>query len=167
MIKITRALKNAFVSCLDLRILVLMFVPLLLALIVGFVLFLTLGTVWIASLSESMQHSSVAGYLNGSWISPDLIGIASSVFAVVLVVLLIVPVAYLAAVIIVSIILMPILISIVAKKNFPTLEKKKGGTIAGNIWNTLKASSVYFFLLVITLPLWLIPGVAVVLPVLL
>ncbi|MBC7370856.1 MAG: EI24 domain-containing protein [Bdellovibrionaceae bacterium] len=167
MTNIGRALKDAFVSCLDIRILFLLLVPLLLTLLVGVVLFATLGTVWVASLSESMQHSTLATQVFGAWSSSDVFGIATSVIAVALVVLLFLPIAYLVTVVIVSIVLMPILLRIVGLKYYPTLQKKYGGSALGNIWNTLKAGGVYSVLLIVTMPLWLIPGGAILVPILL
>ena len=165
MTNISRALKNALVSCIDSKILFLLFVPLLLALAIGILLFVSVGTIWIASLSDYMQHSAAAGYLNGTWISSDAIGMATSLTAAVLVVLLIFPVAYVLAVILVSILLMPMILRILERSHYPGLLKKRGGSAVGNVWNTLKSSLIYAVLLILTLPLWLIPGGAVLVPI--
>jgi len=167
--KIFRAIKQSVEACTDLRILALLFVPFLLAAVIAVALFFTLGTLGIAMMSGGLEHSWLAQYLTEKWqiLSTSAFSSASYVITVVLVILILLPLSYLLAVIVVSIFLMPIILKILDEKTFKNLQKKHGGTIRGNIWNTLKTGSVYFILLLGSLPLWFFPGFAVCVPVLL
>jgi CysZ protein len=61
----------------------------------------------------------------------------------------------------------PPVVKYLAKRDFPALaENGEAGTITG-LWVTLKAVIIFLIGWLITLPLWLIPGMALVLPVLL
>jgi CysZ protein len=165
--RVPRALKQALESCLDVRILLLLFVPFFLAVVFAVILFLTAGTLWVASLSGWFQHTQFAEHLNQQWQLAGMVNSVSYIITLLLVVLITLPLAYVLSVMVVSVFLMPILLHILDQKGFSVLQKKRGGTVLGNLWNTLKASAVYMILLVGTLPFWLFPGFAIVLPVVL
>lgn len=153
----------------DARILLLLFTPFFLALILGIALFFTLGTWWVEVASSGIENSVVADYLSREWqlIEASTLSSISHILLLVLTALVLLPVAYLLSVILTSLVLLPFILRILEKKNFSMLEKKHGGRFTVSVWNTLKVSGIYFLMLVITLPLWLVPGLAIVVPVLL
>lgn len=167
--KIFRAFRQAFRSCWDPSVLMLLFVPFLLGLLISGILFFTFGTLWVSHWSETLGHSMVMEYLTQKWaLVKDSTAVSFSYFVLVIFVLLILlPLSYLLAVILVSLFLMPLVIKKVQRQKFPHLEKKFGGNLAENLWNTLKTSVIYVFLLVLTLPLWFIPGAMIGIPVML
>lgn len=59
------------------------------------------------------------------------------------------------------------MVKTIAEKDYPQLVIKGYGRTAGSLWNLLWASFLYIFLWVITLPLWLVPGAQVLLPIML
>jgi hypothetical protein len=62
---------------------------------------------------------------------------------------------------------MPLLIGRIQKNHFPNLEKKKGGSVVGSIFNSLKATSLYLCFFILTIPLLIIPGMQILLPLIL
>ena len=82
-----------------------------------------------------------------------------------LLVFLFVPVVLMTAVLIVSIVSMPVMVAHVGERDYPQLERRKGGTFAGSLWNGLLAVALLALLFALTLPLWLIPIFWPVLPI--
>ncbi len=164
MTKVFRALKQALESCLDVRILFLLFVPFFVAMMIAVVLFFSVGTVWVTSLSGSVEQMALFKYVSETWQLSEAVHAFSYVVAIVLIFLLVLPVGYLGAILLVSIFLMPILLKIIEQKEFYSLEKKHGGSLSGNALNTIKAGTSYFLLLFLTLPLWILPGMAILIP---
>ncbi|HEY8270995.1 MAG TPA: EI24 domain-containing protein, partial [Pseudobdellovibrionaceae bacterium] len=137
--------------------------------IIGLVLFFTLGTWSIAQVSGGLEQSWFMQYILQKWslMNHETAASISYFIFFLFAILLIIPLSYLLSVLLVSQLLLPSILKIIEKKDFPELEKKKGGSLSYGFWNTLKASGVYLISLVVTLPLWLFPGFAVVWPVLL
>lgn len=84
-----------------------------------------------------------------------------------LIVLLLVPLAYTTALLITAIFAMPAMVRHVAKRDYPDLEMRRGGTFAGSVWNSLFAVVIFTVMWVATLPLWLFPAFAWLIPLLL
>ncbi len=80
---------------------------------------------------------------------------------------LFVPVVLMTAVLIISVVSMPAMVAHVGERDYPRLERRKGGTLAGSGWNALVALALFMLLFAITLPLWLLPLLWPVLPVVL
>ena len=128
--------------------------------------------VTVAVFSWSIAVGSIMGYIEGlGWVG-DRIGasvwVASIVLLLVklLVVLAFVPLFYVTTAVLVATIALPLMLDRVARRDYADLEQRRGGSNTGSIGNTL--ASLLWFVLVMTasLPLWLIPGVALVAPVL-
>jgi len=106
-------------------------------------------------------------YGTNSWTARwDLTG-AAAVFAVVVVLMLLAPVIIITALLIAAVFAMPILVNHVARRDYPNLERRKGGTLFGSVWNASVAIGLFLVLWVITIPLWLLGPVAALLPLLL
>ena len=93
--------------------------------------------------------------------------LAGAIFVKVVLGLLLIPLIYGTAMFIVAVFALPLMLERVAAKDYPELERHNGGTLAGSIGNALVAVLVFLFGWIVTLPLWLIPGMGIVLPVLL
>ena len=82
-----------------------------------------------------------------------------------LLLLLIAPAVLATAMLLSAIFAMPVLVSHVARREFPGLERRAGGTFVGSIVNAVVAVLAFALLWLVTLPLWLFLGpLAVVLP---
>ena len=84
-------------------------------------------------------------------------GAATLVAANVALLLLFVPLVYLTALFILGVFGMQKMVDHVAQRSFPTLERKRGGGVAGSVWNGLGALAGMALLFLVTLPLWLLP----------
>ncbi len=81
--------------------------------------------------------------------------------------LALIPLILMTSMLIATVFAMPVLLKHVAGQSFPALERRASGTFVGSLWNAVAAVFVFLALWVVTLPLWLIPPLAVVLPLLL
>ena len=91
-----------------------------------------------------------------------------SEFSVAIALLLIVPpLVQATALLITATVAMPVMVNFVAARDYAQLERRRGGTVAGSVWNALWATLLYLLLWLVTLPLWLFGIPAVVLPILL
>lgn len=86
---------------------------------------------------------------------------------VALLISLLLPAIYVTSLVFAAIFAMPLIVKFVAERDYPDLEMKHGGSFAGGVWNGLAAAFAYLLFWVITLPLWLIPFGAIVVPTLL
>ncbi len=167
--KVFRALRQSFEACFDFRILVLVFVPFLLALLIAGMVFFTVGTWWIASAAGAIQNSWLSEFVSQKWhiLSEGTLSSVYSIVMILLAMLVILPVSYLLAILLVSMVLLPFILKIIGAKSFPNLGKMRGGSNFVSVMNSLKVGFIYFALLVVSLPLWLLPGLAIVVPVIL
>jgi hypothetical protein len=92
---------------------------------------------------------------------------AAGVLAVVVIVILLTPAIIITSLLIAAVFAMPVLVSHVARHNYPQLERRRGGTVLGSAWNAFVASGLFLLLWVVTIPLWLLGPIAAVLPLLL
>ena len=75
--------------------------------------------------------------------------------------LLSVPLALGTAVLILESIALPMILEKVAKAEYPTIERRKGGSQLQSLRNTLASFLMALGIAVVTLPLWLVPGLGV------
>lgn len=95
------------------------------------------------------------------------LGIFKSMFVFFLIFGVLWPIVASTAVMLASLYATPAVVSFLVKTDFPHLEKRGDASVFRGIWVALKSVLVFLLVWVCTLPLWLIPGVALVLPVLL
>lgn len=70
------------------------------------------------------------------------------------------PVIYLTAALLVSVFAIPLMLERVGARDYADLEQRRGGSNVGSVANALLAGLVFAGLLILSLPLWLIPGAA-------
>lgn len=100
-----------------------------------------------------------------SFVPLDL-GDAALIAAHVLLFLLFVPLVYLTALFILGVFGMQQMVDHVAARSFPRLERRRGGGAAGSGWNAFVALAGMAGLLLASLPLWILPPLWPVIPVL-
>jgi CysZ protein len=114
--------------------------------------------VWLAAvLSRWLDASSVLASLN--------VGDATRVAANVLLFLAFVPLVYMTALFILGVFGMQAMVDHVARRSFPTLERRHGGGALGSVWNAVVALAGMLVLAIATLPLWLVPPLWPLIPV--
>lgn len=104
----------------------------------------------------------------GDWLAASDLGTAAvAILVQILLALLVVPLIYVTAALLVAAIGLPLMLERVARHDYSDLELRRGGSNLGSVWNAAKAGLLFFAGFFLTLPLWLIPGVGLVLSVLL
>jgi uncharacterized protein involved in cysteine biosynthesis len=117
-----------------------------------------------AGVERLFQEVSWLNWILQRW---EASALAGAIFVKVVLGLLLIPLIYGTAMFIVAVFALPLMLERVAAKDYPELERRNGGTLAGSIGNALLAVAVFLVVWILTLPLWLIPGMGIVLPVLL
>lgn len=105
-------------------------------------------------------------WLSG-WLGQDAATTLAGLTATLLLLLLLLPLIYVTASLLVATVALPMILERVAERDYADLELRRGGTQVGSVVNALVAAVIYIVLLVVTLPLWLIPGMALLVPLLL
>ena len=163
MTEITRALARAFASLAHPRMLGLMIWPLAVALVLWTVLAIIFGAQTVAWLQGYVTTSAV-----GVWASHWFpFGVIAAVLSWVALFVLFVPLVLVTATLIIGVVAMPAMVKHVAAADYPSLERRHGGTFAGSVWNALAALAVFVVLSLLSLPLWFVPLFWPILPVLL
>jgi hypothetical protein len=147
------ALLYGLANVLHPRMLWLMIWPMLVAVAIWGVAAIALWTRLAAWIADHLRQ----------WLEPALgivrldFGDAWMVAANVLVFLLFVPLVYLTALFILGIFGMQKMVDHVAERTFPTLERRRGGGVAGSIGNGFITVIGLVALFIVSLPLWLLP----------
>jgi hypothetical protein len=157
------ALTRAFVSLAHPRMLWLMVWPVLAALALWIVLAVLF---WSEALHWVEVELGATGAVQWMLTFAPLAFVAAHLAWVILV-LAFIPLVLVTAVLLVAVFAMPAMVNHVSATSYPGLERRHGGTFAGSLWNGAVALALFVLLAVITLPLWAIPLLWPVLPVLL
>ena len=105
-------------------------------------------------------YAAVSGWsFVGGWLSAS-----ETTAAIVLVLiqiataLLVVPLVYVTAAMLVATVALPLMLERVARTDYADLEQRRGGSNLGSAMNSIVAGVLFLLALVLSLPLWLIPG---------
>ncbi len=146
------ALTRAFKSLLHPKMLMLLLWPMLLALVCWGMVAWIFWESWAAGIQGWAQDMGAQERL-AAWGLNWLAGW----FVTALLVALLLPAIYVTALLITALFAMPLIVGFVATRDYPELEKKRGGTFAGSVWNGVVAVSAFVAGWILTLPLWLLP----------
>jgi CysZ protein len=78
--------------------------------------------------------------------------------------LLILSVCYLLAMLLTAVVVLPLLLNHLAAVDYPELARQGSDSLLGSVWNSLWAALLFIVGWLLTLPLWLIPGLGLILP---
>lgn len=154
---------RAVAYCLHPRVIALSVLPLLLMVAASFALGYYL---WDAAVAGVLQWLESWQLLAGALTWLDSIGIGSlrAVFAPLVVLVLATPLIVLLALLLVAWLMTPAIVDLVARRRFPGLALRHGGSwygsLAWSLWSTLLA----LVAMLVSAPFWLIPPLALVLP---
>lgn len=97
--------------------------------------------------------------LVGNWLagSEGALMVALLMFKISLVVLML-PIIYVTAAFLVAAVALPMMLEKVAATDYADIAPRHGGSQTGSIWNAITSVLQFMVLLVLSLPLWLIPG---------
>jgi CysZ protein len=160
---LAHSLVRAFFSLLHPRMLALMVWPMLVALVLWVGLALAFWGRAVVAVDALLRGTPVVEFMFA--IAP-LAAIAAQL-GWILLALLFVPLVLLTSTLIVGLFAVPAMVAHVAERDFPQLERRRGGSFVGSAWNAL-ASLIWFALFAaLSLPLWVVPPLWPVLPFLL
>jgi hypothetical protein len=150
---ISRSLLYGLANLLHPRMLWLMVWPMLVSLAVWGAVAVALWVrtaIWLAGVIQQLLQSvpGVAAFDLGS---------AALIAAHVLLFLAFVPLVYLTAIFILGIFGMQAMVDHVARRSYPALERRRGGSTVGSVWNGFVALAGMLLLFLLSLPLWLAP----------
>ena len=160
--EVARALSRAFRGMLHPRMLLLALLPMLAALAVW------IGLAWVYWDTWSQWlAAAIAGSSASQWLSPRTLERLVHYSALLLLILAVAPMILVTALLIAALIVMPLVVDFVAARDYPTLDKRRGGTLFGSVVNAMGATLIFAALWIATLPLWLTGFLAPLLPLLL
>ena len=135
------------------RMLWLMAWPMLLSLVLWGVAAFLLWTRISQPLAAMLQRwlDVVLGWL------PFALGSLATFIANSMLVMLFFALVYLTALFIIGVFGMQKMVEHVATRSFPQLQRQRGGSVAGGVWNALFALGGMVILFIASLPLWLVP----------
>lgn len=99
-----------------------------------------------------------------SWLQGWGLGDVASVVAPLMVILAVAPVLVVVSLLLVAVLMTPALVSLVAERRFPHLERKKGGSFIASVAWSLGSTVLALVALVVSMPLWLVPPLVLILP---
>ncbi len=116
--------------------------------------------------------AAVRGYLDSyemvgtmaRWLEGLGVGNLRVVLAPALLLFLAIPVIVIATLLFVAVLMTPAMVALVAERRFPSLERKKGGSMLASLLWSLGSTLLAVIALVLSIPLWLIPPLILVLP---
>lgn len=154
---------RAAAYCLHPRVILLSLAPVLLA--GGGVLLL--GWLYWAAAVDAVQvalsHWTLSDAVLG-WLERAGFGGLRAIVAPLIIVVLAVPLVVLLSLLMVALLMTPAIVGLVARRRFPLLEKRQGASgLQTTLWS-LGITAVAVALLAVSLPLWLVPPLALVLP---
>ena len=154
---------RAVAYCVRPRVIALSFLPLLImvALALGLGYFF-----WDAALDAVRSGLEASNTLNlfWDWLQGMGMGGLKTVLAPLIVIFAITPFIVVGSLLMVAVLMTPSLLSMVAERRFPLLERKKGGSFMKSVVWSLSSTLLAGVALVVSLPLWLVPPLILVLP---
>lgn len=163
MSEITKALLRALASLLHPRMLLLMLWPVAIALALWLGLAYAFWSQAAAWLQLQFQQSEAIAWAISAW----PLSLLAAHLAWILLVLLFLPLVLVTAVLIIGVVAMPAMVRHVAEQKYSQVDRRQGGSFAGSLWNSVAALAWLGSLFLLSLPLWLVPPLWPLLPILL
>lgn len=149
--------------CLHPRVIGLSFLPLVLMVVLSFALGYFFWERAVADLAAWMQSYELMQAFLG-WLDRLGMDSLSTVFAPLLILMLATPVIVLLCLLLVAVFMTPAMVELVAQRRFPSLERKRGGSLLVSVLWSLASTLAALVVLLISMPLWLIPPLVLILP---
>ena len=154
---------RAVAYCLHPRVIALSFLPLLIMVAVSLGLgyfYWDAAVNWVSLRLESWDLlKSVWEWLQGMGA-----GNLKTVVAPLVLIFAVTPVVVVLSLLIVALMMAPALVSLVAERRFPRLERKQGGSLLASVLWSLGSTLLALVALLVSIPLWLVPPLILILP---
>ncbi|MBI3369359.1 MAG: EI24 domain-containing protein [Burkholderiales bacterium] len=157
------ALWRAIAYCLHPKVIGLSLLPL----VIGMVLVGGLGWFYweaaVAGVRATLEQWAMVDHAL-RWVEALVGGSFRTVLAPLIVVALALPVVVILSVLLVAVAMTPAMLTLVAERRFPTLERKQGAGLAASVLWSLGCTLLAMLALLISLPLWFIPPLVLLVP---
>ena len=154
---------RALAYCLHPKVIMLSLLPLILMAVIVTGLGAMYWDLAVNTVRTGMEDSPVLGW---AWTWLGRVGLLNlkTVLAPLVIILAVTPVVMIMSLLAVSFMMTPALVSLVGARRFPDLERKRGGSLWQSVLWTLMSVILALAALILTLPLWWIPPLAILLP---
>ena len=154
---------RAFAYCLHPKVIMLSLLPLILMAVIVTGLGAMYWEEAVNTVRTGLEDSAALGW---AWTWLERVGLMNlkAVLAPLVIILVVTPVVMIMSLLAVSFMMTPALVNLVGSRRFPNLERKRGGTLWHSVLWTLMSVILAMAALMITLPLWWIPPLAILLP---
>jgi len=149
--------------CLHPRVIGLSFLPLVLMVVLSFALGYFFWERAVADMATWLQSYELMQAFLG-WLERLGMDSLRTVFAPLLILMIATPVIVLLCLLLVAAFMTPAMVELVARRRFPTLERKRGGSLLVSVLWSLASTLAALALLLISMPLWLVPPLVLILP---
>ena len=143
----------------EMRILALVLIPPVGAFLLWTALAWFYWSAWIDWVDSTLAATAV-----GQWVLSHDPGWLVSSLATLVLIALVVPLMLITVVVITEIVAMPVVVKLVGHKHFGALDLRRGGTVMGSVWNSVRGILIFSVLWLLSLPFWLTGIGAVALP---
>lgn len=154
---------RAAVYCLHPRVIALSFLPLLLLVALSFGLGYFFWESSVAWVTDWLQTNELVSTALG-WLDSVGAGALRGVIGPLIVLTLATPAVVMLSLLLVALMMTPAMVSLVAERRFPKLERKHGASWLGSLFWSLASTVLALLAMLASLPLWLIPPLVMVLP---
>jgi hypothetical protein len=154
---------RALAYCLHPRVIGLSLLPLLIGVVLSALAWWLFWDAAVAAVATKLQSwTLIDGALQ--WLERVGGGSVRTAIAPALVLLLALPLVVVLSVLLVGLLMTPAIVSLVAGRRFPRLERRHGAGLAASVWVSASSTVVALVLLVLSIPLWFVPPLVLVLP---
>ena len=154
---------RAAAYCLHPRVMALSLLPLLILVLLAFGLghfFWTPAVDWVRAVMDSNEWAvRLWDWLDGLGASQVKVMLAP-----VAVLVAVTPLLVILSLLLVAVLMMPALVSLVATRRFPQLERRRGGSLLVGVFWALGSTLLAMVAMVVSMPLWLVPPLILILP---
>ena len=154
---------RAAAYCLHPRVMALSLLPLLILALLAFGLghfFWTPAVDWVRAVMDANEWAVRLW----DWLEGLGAGRIKGLLAPVVVLVAVTPLLVVLSLLLVAVLMMPALVSLVATRRFPELERRHGGSLLVGVFWALGSTLLALVAMVVSLPLWLVPPLILILP---
>ncbi|NMG44900.1 hypothetical protein GPA22_14330 [Aromatoleum toluvorans] len=131
--------------------------------VAALVVWTTVAVLSWSTLVDAIVHWIQGWAFVGEWLATTDLGAAATLVVVkIALALAFLPLIYVTAALLVAVFALPMMLERVAQRDYGDLEQRRGGSNLGSAWNALVAGALFLLGMLVSLPLWLIPGAGLV-----
>jgi hypothetical protein len=154
---------RAAAYCLHPKVIVLSLLPLLVMVILALGLGYFFWAPTVDAVRAGLESYAIVEALF-SWLDGIGFGGLKLVLAPLLVVFVATPLIVVLSLLAVAVLMTPSMLGLVCERRFPTLERKRGGSVAGSVFGGLWATVAALVALLVSIPLWFVPPLVLIIP---